>query len=178
MKTKFIFLGLLMISIGFNLYLITQPSTSKRDKNPYRYRLPDDTRENIKIKPEYREFLLKEMREFVNSISHITQGIETHNPDLVIQGGERSGTSVTPPEGLPKIMPKAFLEMGHPTHVLFDAIADSARTRFDSQTTQSQLRELMNRCVACHASYRLEPSYEIPQIRGFSKGSPRDERSR
>lgn len=150
---KYGYIGLVMFSLGYNAYFYFQ---NRSDQGKV-VRLEGDKREAIFVKAEHKEFVLNEMREFVNGLHLISKGIETQNPELIIEAAANSGTSVNPPKELVASMPKSFLKMGGPVHKLFDEMADSAKLNFKVQTTQRQLTELTNRCVACHSSFRLEP---------------------
>jgi|GEM_PF-1617467 hypothetical protein len=154
MKSNQILIILLIFSIGLNLFLWLKPETPKEA-----FRLEGDQRTEIQLKPEHKEFILREMRQFVESIHLINEGITNNEPEKIILAGAQSGTSVSPPKELVQSMPEAFLKMGRPTHKLFDTMADSARMNFNPSLAQKQLTELTSRCVNCHATYRLEAKF-------------------
>jgi len=147
--TQILLIGFLL-SVGLNLFLFFKPVEEKPS-----YRMEGDTRIEIELLPEHKEFILSEMRQFVESIHLINEGIVENDPSKIIKAGEKSGTSVNPPKELVQSVPKEFLKMGQPTHKLFDIMADSARTNFNPKTVQIQLTELTGRCVNCHSAYRL-----------------------
>lgn len=154
MKVKQLLTLVFILSIGLNLYSFLQPKEERKI-----YRLEGDTRTEIYVKPEHKEFVLNEMREFVEGLHLISQGIANNEPEKIIEAAKRSGTSVKAPKELVQSMPKSFMQMGQPTHQLFDTMADSARINFNPETAQKQLVELTNRCVNCHSTYRLEANF-------------------
>jgi cytochrome c556 len=55
-------------------------------------------------------------------------------------------------------MPDGFRALGMPTHMAFDQIAQSVQAGADPNAILTMLAKGMNNCVACHASYRIEPA--------------------
>lgn len=151
MKKNILLTAAFAISLALNAYLLI----NHRDSTKKTVRLEGDSRIEVALKPEHREFVLKEMRQFVNGLNMINRGIAENKPKLIIKAGQQSGSEVNPPIGLVMSVPVNFLKMGRPTHKMFDEIADSARINYNPKTTQRQLVELTNRCVACHATYRF-----------------------
>lgn len=141
----------LLASLGLNAWLVLRPEAPKQP-----YRLPGDERISVTVQEEHRQFVMNEMRTFVEGIQQIRQGINEENPLPIIRAGRRSGVGVDPPEELRKSLPEGFLRMGGPTHRLFEAMADSAEARFDPRVTEGQLTQVLNNCVACHQAYRFD----------------------
>lgn len=54
-------------------------------------------------------------------------------------------------------LPLAFKRLGFGVHEGMDAIALDAEGVGDRDHTLKQLSELMNKCIACHASYTVLP---------------------
>lgn len=151
---KVVLLLVLLLSILANIYLVMKYRKDK--KEPQSFRLENDKRISIIVKSEYKEFVMREMRTFVESLSLISDGMMEGDTAKIIRAGRRSGTGVEPPEELVEMLPPNFLKMGRPAHQLFEAIADSAKNNFNLQTTQKQINMLLVKCTACHSTYRFD----------------------
>lgn len=152
MIKKIIFSVILLTSLalnGFFIYKFTQGET---------YVIPNDPRLSVGMTYENREFVMAEMRSFVESIQQINAGILHNDPKLIIEAGKRSGNGVKEcaPEGLVETLPLTFKQLGFSTHDIFDQIATSAENNFSPQKTQQQLDQLLTNCVACHKSFRID----------------------
>ena len=117
-----------------------------------------DGRTAIIMTPSNTDFVLNEMRDFLESVQQINEGILTNNAQKVIDAGKKSGGSVIDhaPKGLIKSLPIGFKKMGFATHDIFDEIRESAETDFNPKNTQIQLNKLLNNCTACHKIYKIE----------------------
>ncbi|WP_417430187.1 hypothetical protein [Halpernia sp.] len=117
-----------------------------------------DSRTSINITPENREFVLAEMRGFLESIRDINQGILDNNPKNIIAAGEKSGTGIVheAPAGLMKTLPLSFKSLGLGTHAKFDEIAKMARENYKQQEAQKQVTSILNNCTSCHASFKFQ----------------------
>ncbi len=115
-------------------------------------------RQAIMMTEENREIVLKEMRDFLESVKVINEGILENNPAKIIESARSSGNCVKDevPKGLIKSLPIAFKKMGFGTHDLFDELADSVRINFNPKQTQRQLNRILNNCVACHQIYQIK----------------------
>lgn len=147
---KYILLSGLTASILLNVFLGIKFLTPDKP-----VRLAKDTRQSVPIKEEHRQFVMAEMRTFVESLQQIRQGLAEDNPERIIAAGKRSGISVSPPKELRESLPQGFLQMGGPTHRLFEAIADSTLIHYRAELVEKQFDQLLNRCVACHKTYRF-----------------------
>jgi len=119
--------------------------------------LAKDGRSEIKMSEENREFVMSEMRGFLESIQQINDGIAKNNPEIITKVGQQSGTCKVDavPQGLIKSLPYEFKQIGFQTHELFDIISKMAKKNYDRQQTQEQLNQLLNNCVACHKTYKI-----------------------
>ncbi len=65
-----------------------------------------------------------------------------------------------PSQGVPGTLmgklPLEFKKLGFDTHTRFDQLALDAEQLGDPGHSLTQLAELMQNCVACHAAYRFE----------------------
>lgn len=119
--------------------------------------LAKDGRSEIKMSKENREFVMSEMRGFLESVQKINDGITTNNPEIITKVSQQSGTCKVDavPQGLVKSLPYEFKQMGFQTHELFDVISKMAKKNYDRQQTQEKLNQLLNNCVACHKTYKI-----------------------
>jgi hypothetical protein len=118
----------------------------------------NDTRTSLEMSMSNREFVLDEMRTFLESVQQLNEGILNNNPAIIIAAAEKSGGSVIDhaPQGMLKSLPIGFKQLGFTTHDTFDAIAMEAKQNFQPQQTQKQLNTLLNKCTACHQAYKIE----------------------
>ncbi len=116
-----------------------------------------DGRSEIKMSAENREFVMSEMRGFLESVQKINDGIAKNDPELIAAVGGQSGTCKvnTVPKGLVRSLPFEFKQMGFETHQLFDEMSQMAREKYDRRQTQMKMNELLNNCVACHKTYKI-----------------------
>ena len=119
--------------------------------------LAKDGRSEIKMTPENREYVMAEMRGFLESIQKINEGIAKNDPTIIEKVGQESGSYKVDgvPKGLVKSLPLGFKKMGFETHELFDVMAKMAKENYDRQQTQEKLNQLLNNCVACHKTYKI-----------------------
>lgn len=119
--------------------------------------LAKDGRSEIKMTPENREYVMAEMRGFLESVQKINEGIAKNDPKIIEKVGQESGSCKVDgvPEGLVKSLPLGFKKMGFETHELFDVMAKMAKENYDRQQTQEKLNQLLNNCVACHKTYKI-----------------------
>lgn len=119
--------------------------------------LAKDGRSEIKMTTENREYVMAEMRGFLENIQKINEGIAKNDPTIIEKVGQESGSykvdGVT--KGLVKSLPLGFKKMGFETHELFDVMAKMAKKKYDRQLTQGKLNQLLNNCVACHKTYKI-----------------------
>jgi hypothetical protein len=142
-----IILLLLVISGGIYKFIFqgsTSPST--------------DGRSSIHLNADERDLVLTEMRAFLNSVQKITQGISEDDMPLVAEYARLVGKAAQGevPGTLVGKLPLAFKKMGFDTHTKFDQLAMDADDLGDSNYALVQLSGLMQNCVTCHASYRID----------------------
>jgi len=117
-----------------------------------------DNRIELTMSETNRDFVLLEMRDFLESIQQINEGILKNKPKLIIKAAKHSGGSVIAhaPQGLLKGLPIGFKELGFSTHDLFDEIGQTTADNYDAIKVQTQLNSLLNKCTACHQSYKIQ----------------------
>ncbi len=121
-------------------------------------KLPDDNRIVVKYEPDLRDLVLNEMRDYLEVMNEIQQGLAENDPDKIVKAATRQGqiSLEATPIRLLKLSPLACKQMGFRGHDIFQAIADSARVQFNKTTVNRQLAELTNNCIVCHRTYRIE----------------------
>lgn len=116
-----------------------------------------DGRQAIMLDESERDLVLGEMRTFLSSVQMITKGISEKDMSQVIKAARLVGAQAQAevPGSLIGKLPLSFKKLGFDTHKKFDLLALDAESLGDPQHTLLQLSELMNNCVACHATYRI-----------------------
>ncbi|HEY0721797.1 MAG TPA: hypothetical protein VGE50_11160 [Gammaproteobacteria bacterium] len=116
-----------------------------------------DPRTAIILNDDERALVLTEMRAFLSAVQTMNTALAAGDLAQV----EKSALSVgqaaaqTVPPALMAKLPMQFKQLGLSTHQGFDQLAMDARDLGDSQHTLQQLGQLMNNCVACHATFQL-----------------------
>lgn len=152
MIKKILFISLLVLSVGVNVVLIRKMFVGNTQV------IPNDTRVSIIVSQSNKDFVMHEMRTFVEALHQIHVGIEQNDPALIAKVARASGGSVAghAPAGLLASVPAEFKTIGFDTHGKFDQIAESAEKNFDPKVTRGQVTELLSNCVACHKMYRMD----------------------
>ena len=148
---KRITLGVLTISVLLNIALVYMFVIKGNTV------ASNDARIAIELSENNKDFVLAEMRDFLESVQQINEGILNNDAKLVIAAGEKSGGSVIShaPKGLMRSLPKGFKTLGFATHGIFDEIVENAKDNFQPKETQQQLNALLTNCIACHQSYKV-----------------------
>jgi len=117
-----------------------------------------DGRAAIQLTAGERDLVLLEMRTFLTSLQQITQGLSAKDMKLVAESAKKVGAAAqrSVPASLIGKLPLAFKTLGFDTHGKFDALALDAEQLGDPAHTLSQVSALMQNCVACHATYRMD----------------------
>ena len=123
-----------------------------------------DGRTAIQLDNNERDFVLSEMRVFLQSVQQITSGISGNDMQLVAEYARKSGRNaqLEVPGSLVGKLPLAFKKLGFDTHAKFDELALDAEQLGDRDHTLSQMSALLKNCVACHAAYRFDATTDNP----------------
>ncbi len=116
-----------------------------------------DGRQAILLEEPERDLVLGEMRMFLASVQKITTGISKNDMKIVAQAAREVGLAAQQavPGSLMGKLPLPFKKLGFDTHKKFDALARDAEDLGDPQYALEQLSTLMNNCVACHSTYKI-----------------------
>ena len=87
MIKRILFISLLVISVGVNVVLIRKMFVGNT------VTLPDDTRVSIIVSQSNRDFVMHEMRTFVEALHQINLGIEQSDPALIAKVARFRGVS-------------------------------------------------------------------------------------
>ena len=142
-----IVLLLLVIGGGFYKFMI-QGSVSESS----------DGRLAIHLNAGERDMVLGEMRSFLATVQQITKGIAEEDMKLVADAAKKVGMAAQGevPGSLVGKLPLEFKKLGFDTHTKFDLLAMDALDMGDANQVSAQLATLMQNCVSCHATYRIE----------------------
>jgi len=121
-----------------------------------------DGRIAIHLTQSERDLVLDEMRTFLQSVQQITHGLAKDDMKLVAEYAKKVAKAAQGevPGTLMGKLPMNFKKLGFDTHTKFDLLALDADALGDTNHSLNQLSELMQNCVACHASYRLDVEIE------------------
>ena len=116
-----------------------------------------DGRQAILLEEPERDLVLGEMRMFLASVQKITTGISKNDMKIVAEAAREVGLAAQQavPGSLMGKLPLPFKKLGFDTHKKFDALARDAEDLGDPQYALEQLSTLMNNCVACHSTYKI-----------------------
>ena len=118
----------------------------------------NDERTAIILTQGEKDFILTEMRGFLAAVQQIVEGLDEKDLKKVAESAKEVGMANMSevPGSLMRKLPLGFKQMGHPTHAAFDDLAIEAADMGDKDKVLNKLATLMQNCVACHNSYRLE----------------------
>ena len=121
-------------------------------------RTSTDNRLAIQLTAGEKDLVLAEMRAFLASVQQITHGVSSKDMQLIATSARTVGLAAQQgmPGSLMGKLPLEFKQLGRNTHEQFDLLALDAEQLEDAEHSLSQLGALMQNCVACHATYRLE----------------------
>jgi len=120
--------------------------------------IADDGRTSIVITADEKEFLMADMRLFLEAVEGIITATGEGDMEAVIEIATERGVAATGNEP-PALMTKIPLEMkqlGFGTHDYFDTVAGIARDTGDATQVTAAMGVLLARCTSCHASYRFD----------------------
>lgn len=120
--------------------------------------LKNDSRIAIVVSKDNKEFVMAEMRGFLESIRDINVGISTNDTAKIIKAAAKGGGAATEhvPNGLLKALPMEFKKLGFDTHDKFDQLAAAVAKKYDKEETQKKLSAILGNCTSCHQSYKFE----------------------
>ena len=124
-----------------------------------------DKRQVITITESQREHVLEEMRALLSGIQKILTSPSKEDMAEVARHARSLGMSMThkAEEHLKGALPEEFMQLGMSVHRDFDQIARDAASLKDSKHTLRQLSDSMKKCVACHTTYQIRSTQQMPK---------------
>ena len=152
MKNKLsIILTAAFCSLLFTISLSADNAEVKQSTNSI------DKRISLGLTAAEKEDFLAEMRQMLNSIQGIMEGIGSNDRSLIIKRARYSGNRMAreTPESVKKKTPAEFKQLGGPTHMKFEELAVRAEDD-DMDELAALTGDLMKNCLACHAMFKVE----------------------
>jgi cytochrome c556 len=116
-----------------------------------------DGRKTIRVSPDERHIILKEMRGMLTAAHGIVIGLTQDDVKAVATAARAAGIS-SAVDISPRLMaklPLEFEQMGMKMHVGFDALASAAEAGETREALLARLGAQLGACVACHEVYSL-----------------------
>jgi hypothetical protein len=118
----------------------------------------EDGRLAIVLEPGERALMLKEMRDFLAGLQLISEALSRDDMAAVARAARTMGAAKMP--GVPITMmgklPIEFKTLALTVHAEFDTIAMDAAAFGVPKRTLGQVSAVLEKCVACHAAYRVK----------------------
>lgn len=120
--------------------------------------VPPDIRERLTVPPPARAKILYEMRGMLEALEGVLAGLARGDRLAAAAAARAAGVAnaadVQPQ--MQRVLPAAFVEAGLEAHRAFDALASFLERPGEDRAAIAELGALVGRCVACHATYRLD----------------------
>ncbi len=117
-----------------------------------------DHRAPLVLNETEKNYVLWEMREMLVAVQGIIEGLSNEDMERVSSAATVMGTHAA--DQVPAVtvakLPLQFREWATETHEDFDAISIAARSGESPDMLTFRLSGMLNTCVACHATYRVE----------------------
>jgi hypothetical protein len=127
----------------------------------------EDGRRVVKVSASDKVLILTEMRELLFALNRMHAALAVGNQKAAAEAAESVGMGMVKnlAESESSLIAKLPIEMkklGFSTHENFDNIAKKLRENpnMDLRTISAELKTLTDKCVACHAAYRIEATDE------------------
>ena len=119
--------------------------------------IASDDRAEITLRAADRDLVLAEMRAFLSAVQGITVALSNDELQTVVEQARAVGTAAIGqvPPALMQALPLEFKRLGHSVHADFDQLALDAEQLGDTSHSLRQLGDILEKCVACHATYRF-----------------------
>jgi hypothetical protein len=117
-----------------------------------------DERRAIVLQPGERAMILTEMRQFLAGVQAITEASTREDAKAIAAAARPLGLKAAQevPAPLRAKLPKDFKQFGFGVHSEFDQLAADAEALGDIRHSMTQLSGVLQKCVSCHAMFRLE----------------------
>jgi len=118
----------------------------------------EDGRTSVVMTYDEKEFLMADMRLFLEAVQGIIAATGDGDMEAVIEIATERGVAATgnEPAALMTKIPIEMKQLGFGTHDFFDTIAGIARDTNDATQVTVAMGELIGNCTSCHAGYRFD----------------------
>lgn len=122
-----------------------------------------DARIIVRLNENEKAMVLGEMRHLLQTLQNVMSEVENENYEKASQYASSAGMAMAVdvnPAFMAKL-PVAFKKLGMSVHEGFDQWAVELKTKPNDRKVISQVSALMQKCVACHASYKFPSGAEV-----------------
>ena len=112
----------------------------------------------VPLEPEEREFVLREMRDFLAMLQQMAAALAQGDFDAVAAAARPLGTGGDKgrmPPAIAKKLPPEFRMLARSAHEQIDALAADATAKRDLRHSLDQTGRLLATCNACHAAFQF-----------------------
>ncbi|MDD5329231.1 MAG: hypothetical protein PHX38_04445 [Sulfuricella sp.] len=152
------------LACGALLALLAAPATAQEMQHDMSMHAPaaaaKDQRTAIVLTTAERAIVLQEMRDMLGGTQSVVAGLANDDMKAVASAARPLGMHVMHgvPVSLKAKLPMGFKQMGMAMHSDFDQIALDAESLGDPKHTLKQMDALLQKCVACHGIYQIQPA--------------------
>ena len=117
-----------------------------------------DGRTAIALDSAGRSLVLAEMRQFLTAVQVLTDALARDDLKAAALAARAVGMQAAhevPPEVKARL-PKEFKQLGFSVHSDFDQLALDADGLGDQRHALKQMSGILQKCVACHSTYRID----------------------
>lgn len=146
-KLFFAAIGLWVLTMGTFAFMFVKGNTE----------LSTDNRRSIQLAPAEKDVVLGEMRQVLLALNGTLKALGEENFKEASIAASKAGKGMAVDIN-PMIMAKLPLEfknLGMSMHGDFDQLSIDLANGLDSKKAVQRLGEITNKCIACHATYRL-----------------------
>lgn len=117
----------------------------------------DDTREEVVVPAAVRHMVRAEMRQMLVALDRVMASAAADDSAGLAEAARSGGTAIAVDmdPALADALPAEFMRLGMDTHRAFDAVAEAAEARAETDSLLAALHQVTSYCVACHTTYRL-----------------------
>lgn len=146
-KLFFSALGLWIVTLGVFAFMFVKGNT----------KLSTDNRRSIQLAPAEKDVVLGEMRQVLQALNGTLKALGEDNFKEASIAASKAGKGMAVDIN-PVIMAKLPLEfknLGMSMHGDFDQLSVDLSAGLDGKKAIQRLGVITNKCIACHATYRL-----------------------
>lgn len=116
-----------------------------------------DNRTAVLLSPQEKDMVLGEMRTILSAINGVLNALAKEDMAKASTAAKSAGMAmaVDATPGLMAKLPMEFKSMGMSLHEDFDTLASDIEKGMTERQVIQRLGTITNKCVACHAGYRL-----------------------